>query len=645
MTARHGLILLLLAVAPAFCQTERGNITGQVRDSTGSVVPGAEVVATQLSTNVETKVQSTSAGEYNLPVTPGVYRVTVTAPGFKRYVRDSVTLTAASTVRVDAALELGVITQSVEVTTDVSQIQTESAKVSSAVQNLLVDDLPLVVSGAMRSPFDLTTLTPESHGSGNTIQLGGGQAAAWSATIDGLSVNTNRSADAVETSYNTPSVEAITEFTIDTNGFKAEYGQAGGGVMTFSSKSGTNVPHGAGYDFLRNDDLDARGFFAKTRSVYKQNDFGATLGGPVYLPKIYNGRNRTFFFVAYEGFRQRAGSNGAIFSVPTPEMFKGDFSNWVNSSGKLLPIYDPATTTLNPSGSGSVRTLFPNNQIPLSRFSSLASQILPYGATVTPNRGGVPGTVGYVQNNYITTGGNTVSPDDKASVKVDHTIHNNHRLGFLFNINRYRTELGSGSPGLPLPLWNGAEAMFNTELYRLTYDWTITPTMLNTFSIGGNHFVKESTPPQQGFDLAKGGNWQSKVCMKNVVDCNQNFPLLTFSEEQGWGAAAFNGTEQPMWAIKDDLTYTRGKHNLKFGYAFQSQRSAGIGEQDISGAAGFSFMGTGVPGSSSFTSGSSFASFLLGWADSGGTDSKRYTPQDYQYHGWYAQDDWHSPRS
>jgi len=173
MTARYGLILLLV-VAPAFCQTERGNITGQVRDSTGSVVPGAEVVATHLSTNLETKVQTTSAGEYNLPVTPGVYRVTVTAPGFKRYVRDVVTVDAASTVRLDAALELGVMTQSVEVTTDVSQIQTESAKVSSAVQNLLVDDLPLVVSGAMRSPFDLTTLTPESHGSGTTIQLGGG---------------------------------------------------------------------------------------------------------------------------------------------------------------------------------------------------------------------------------------------------------------------------------------------------------------------------------------------------------------------------------------------------------------------------------------------------------------------------------------
>src|SRR5207249_9142779 len=139
--------------------------------------------------------------------------------------------------------------------------------------------------------------------------------------------------------------------------------------------------------------------------------------------------------------------------------------------------------------------------------------------------------------------------------------------------------------------------------------------------------------------------WKDKVCMKNVVSCTVNFPQIGFSEEQGWGGSGYNGTLQPMWAIKDDLSYTRGKHNFKFGYAFQNQFAAGIGEQLISGQAGFSFLGTSVPGATSFTSGSSFASFLLGWADSGGTDSKRYTPQIYNYHGFYAQDDWHvTPR-
>jgi hypothetical protein len=251
---------------PLFSQTERGNITGQVNDQTGAAILSAEVTAIHVETNVSTKTQTTSAGDYNIPVSPGVYRVVIAASGFKRYVRDNVTVLTASTVRLDAVLELGEVSQSVEVTTDVAQIQTETAKVSTAVQNRLVDELPLVVGGALRSPFDLAAITPEQRGIGTAGQaVGGGQAGTYNATMDGLQVTNNRSVDLGEVVYNAPSVEAITEFTVDTNGFKAEYGQAGGGVMTFTSKSGTNEVHGVAYDFLRNDDLDARGFFARTR--------------------------------------------------------------------------------------------------------------------------------------------------------------------------------------------------------------------------------------------------------------------------------------------------------------------------------------------------------------------------------------------
>jgi hypothetical protein len=206
------------------------------------------------------------------------------------------------------------------------------------------------------------------------MALGGGQTRAWEATLDGVSVATNRSADAVEIAYNAPSLEAITEFAVDSNGFKAEYGQAGGGIITFSSKSGTNEFHGVAYDFLRNEKLDAKGFIAPTRAVYRQNDFGATAGGPMWIPKIYNGRDRTFFFFSYEGFRNRVGSNDVIRTVPTAEMYNGDFSNWVNQNNQRLLIYDPGTTAPNPSGSGFVRQPFQNNQIPTARFSAFARQ-------------------------------------------------------------------------------------------------------------------------------------------------------------------------------------------------------------------------------------------------------------------------------
>jgi hypothetical protein len=633
-------LLSLLMATTLLAQTERGNITGVVSDQTGAAVAGAQVMITNIATNTTLNVPTTSAGEYNAPsLTPGEYRIDVSAPSFKRYVRDKVNVSASITVRVDVQLSVGQVTESIEVSSAVSQVQTESAKVSTGVENKLVDQLPLVVAGALRSPFDLVSVTPESKGTGQKLAIGGGQVAQWDATLDGLSVGTNRSADTAEAAYNAPSVEAITEFTIDTNGFKAEYGQAGGGVMTFVSKSGTNDYHGSAYDFLRNDDMDARGFFAPTRAVYKQNDFGATMGGPVLIPKLYNGKNKTFFFISYEGFRNRAGSNNGIFSVPTPEMYTGDFSKWVDSSNKLIQIYDPATTGTNPSGSGTIRTPFPGNIIPQNRFAQFSQSLLPFGSVVKPNRGGVPGTSAYVRNNYIATGGSLVSPTDKGSVKVDQNLGSKQRIGFLFNKTQFNQDPGPGGPpGLPLPLYTGQQLDYAASVYRLSHDYTISPNLLNHFSIGGNTFIKNSFSPNSG------GNWKSKVCLKNVVDCNVNFPVISFSEFQQWGDTTYNGTEQPMWALKDDLSYIHGKHTFKFGYAFQSQRANGFGEQNISGAAGFSFLGTGVPGVTSFTSGSSFASFLLGVANSGNTETIRFVPQLYDYHGVYAQDDWHVTR-
>src|SRR5579863_3266685 len=387
---KWGLFVACVALsASLFAQNERGNIAGVVSDSTGALVPNVSVVITNLATNIPERVTTTSSGEYNAPnLSPGTYRIEIAATGFKRFVEGGVTLSAGSTARIDARLEVGSVGESIEVIATAAQLQTENAKISTAVQNQLVDELPLVVGGVMRSPYDLVAVAAESKGSGTALSLGGGEAGSWSATLDGLLVNTNRSSDSGETSYLAPSVESITEFAVDTNGFKAEFGQAGGGIITFVSKSGTNDFHGVGYDFLRNDDFDARGFFAPTRSIYKQNDFGATAGGPVWIPKVYNGRNKTFFYVAYEGFRNRIGSNGSILSVPTPEMYQGDFSKLVGSNGALVPIYDPATTLANPSG-GYTRQPFPNNQIPQSRFSTITKEMLSLAPQVAPNRPGI----------------------------------------------------------------------------------------------------------------------------------------------------------------------------------------------------------------------------------------------------------------
>jgi hypothetical protein len=623
--------------AALFAQSERGNITGGVTDSTGAVVAGVAVLITNAATGVPERVVTTSAGEYNAAnLVPGVYTIEISSPGFKRFSEAGITLTAGSTARIDAKLEVGAVGESIEVKAAAVQLQTDNSKVTTAVQNVMVDELPLVVGGAMRSPYDLVAIAPESKGTGTSLSLGGGQAASWSATLDGLLVNTNRSSDAGETSYLAPSVESITEFAVDTNGFKAEFGQAGGGVITFVSKSGTNAFHGVVYDFLRNDDFDGRGFFAATRSIYKQNDFGATGGGPVWIPKLYNGRNRTFFFLAYEGFRNRIGQNGSILSVPTPEMYQGDFSKLISASGVLIPIYDPSSTQPNASGSGFTRQPFPNNQIPTSSFSAVTKAMLGQASQVAPNRPGLtPGTPGWVRNNYLVNNGSLTSPTNKGSIKIDQNFGYNHHVAFFYNRSSYLSEPGpSGPPGLPLPLWNGQFTSYDASDYRLTYDWTVSPRLLSHFSVGGNKFYKDAYSPNVG------QNWKSKVCIPNVVDCNTNYPNVTFSEFTGWGSTADNGTEQPMWAIREDLNWIRGSHTMKFGYDFQSPRAAGFGQQNISGNAAFSFLETAVPGATAATSGSSFASFLLGLADTGATETIRYLPQIYDYHAAYAQDDW-----
>ena len=334
--------LLVFAVSlSAFAQSERGNITGLVTDPGGAAIGAASLTIVNLSTNAATPVTTTASGDYNAPnLSPGTYRVEVSAPGFKKNIQTNVIVAAASTIRLDVQLQLGQVSETVEVQAAAQVIQTDNAKVSTQVQNKMVDELPLVVGGAMRSPFNLVQVAPEAKGDGQRMAIGGGQASAWDATLDGHGVGTNRSSDTAEAALNTPSVEALTEFTVDTNGFKAEYGQAGGGVMTFASKSGRirstvrRTTSCATMRWTREGSSPAPvGVPAERLRLYGRR--------PGVLPKMYNGRNKSFFFVSWEGFRNRVGANASIFSVPTPEMFQGDFTKWVDPSNRLIRSTTP----------------------------------------------------------------------------------------------------------------------------------------------------------------------------------------------------------------------------------------------------------------------------------------------------------------
>jgi hypothetical protein len=636
----------LFLVSPLFAQGDRGTFVGTITDATGAVVPGARISVTHASTNVSTSAASAESGDFSavsLPV--GIYTIRVEKEGFKPSVRNGVTLAASATVRVDFKLEVGTAQQTVEVNADVEQLMTENAKTNVNVSNKLVDELPLVVGGAMRSPFDLATLTPETKNYGdNNFSIGGGQAASYGITLDGTSAATTRALQTSWISYNAPSLEMITEFTVDSNGFKAEYGHAAGGLMSFVTKSGTNEFHGSAYEFLRNDKLDARRFFEAKRGVYKQHNFGASAGGPVYIPKIINGKNKTFFFAAYEGFRNRVGSATTSASVPAEEMYRGDFSNWVNAAGVRIPIYDPTTL----SADRSSRQPFPNNQVPQARFDPNSTKLLGVyqsgpGGVLKPNTGAAPGTSAYVRSNFLITQGVELNPWTKFDIKGDHVFNSNHRLSGFFGYHRiYKNPGAFGAPNQLPGYYTGYNDSRNlSDVYRMSWDWTVRPTLLNRFYAGGNNWRESHYSPNELL-----GNWKDKFCLNNVPICNNNLSALGFSEYNGWGGTSNNGSENTVFSFHDDLTWIKGKHTFKFGGMFQRNHYNGFGQQWDAGFSNFSFTGTGRPGDTNFSTagGNSFASFLLGHVNNGQIHTVRFISQQWPYFAGFAQDDYRLSR-
>jgi hypothetical protein len=634
----RALICLGLAML-AFAQTDRGIINGTITDSTGASVPGARVVATHTGTNVSQATETTTTGDFSIPALPvGTYQLRVEKQGFKSAVRSDVIVTAGSTVTINAQLEVGAVTESIQVAATLELLQTATAKVSTAVSNKMVDELPLVVGGAMRGAFDLALITPEANQPGDdTFNVGGGQGGAFGATLDGVSILTGRFNSVQWTNVNTPSVDAVTEFAVETNGFKAEFGRGQGGMITFSSKSGTNDLHGTVYEFLRNDALDARRFFEAQKGKYKQNDFGWSVGGPVWIPKVYDGRNRTFFFAAGEWFRNRVGASSGRFSVPTPEMYNGDFSNWVDGTGRRLPIYDPATTTA--SGAGFTRQPFPNNQVPQARFAAISrSYVAVVRDILRPNNGAAPGTSDYVRNNYINNVGTALDPWTKYSFKGDHNFGQNDRASFLYNFGLHERKAGpDGFPGLPHPLNTNRRDEQRSNVIRATYDKVITPTIVN-HAFGGFNMMLDAH-----YALSLDGGWDQKgICLKGAWDCKRNLLIAEFSDYDTWVARAYDGSENFAYSFGNDLSITKGKHTFKVGYLWERIHYNGFGQQTIGGLVRGDRRSTSVPNDNNLSTGggNGFASFLLGQGFTGGTENDRFVGQQWRSHAWYFQDDY-----
>src|SRR5580704_18028032 len=366
--------LLLSAAASLHAQTTNGSIEGSVTDPNGGAVAGASVTARNLDTGLTQTTTTTQAGIYSLPnLPPGRYSVTVEVPNLKKFAQEGVTVTTGTAISLNIPMQLGTVSESVTVTADASQLQTTTSEIGATVSPTLIANLPLQVSGTIRNPVQFIELVPGFVGgvandpgsnSSDDFKVNGGQEGGTDILVDGVSI----SLVSPNTQMNKGiSTEGVQEFKVLQSNFSPEYGESGDGIVSLTLKSGTNDWHGSIYDYLRNRVLDANSWANNTpglkKSVNTQNDFGATAGGPVRIPYLYNGHDKTFFFFVYEGFRFRTGGTSPI-SVPPAAFQKGDLSGLCTAgfTGGICndpthQLYDPTTHAAIP---GDVLTNDPN---------------------------------------------------------------------------------------------------------------------------------------------------------------------------------------------------------------------------------------------------------------------------------------------
>ncbi len=360
------MLLILSSISLLFAQGDRGAITGVITDKSGAAVPDVAIEVVNTATNARFDTVSTGTGAYRVVGLPiGIYDLTAKSTGFSTYVQRGIQIQTNQTAAVDISLAVGAVTENVTVEASVPLIQTESTDVGMVVESKQFLDMPLTLGGGIRNPSNFIKLSPGVSPTGTwTKSISGGGGFQDQIYYDGIALSRGDLSNDAEVN---PSVDAIAEFKLITNNYSAEYAHAMGGVTSFTMKSGTNDLHGTGFYFVRNEKLDARGFFPATRAPSKQNEWGGTMGGPLVIPKLYNGKDKTFWFFSFDQFYRRGGALAGLNTLPTSRMQQGDFSE--------IPriIYDPASSP-DPAN----RTPFPGNRIPTNRISAVSAKMLPF---------------------------------------------------------------------------------------------------------------------------------------------------------------------------------------------------------------------------------------------------------------------------
>ncbi|MGI4831822.1 MAG: carboxypeptidase regulatory-like domain-containing protein, partial [Janthinobacterium lividum] len=592
----------------------------------------ATVLVTNTDMGTTTTLRTDTAGRYEIPLLqPGNYTVRLDATGFQQAQEDNVRVQVAQIKPLNFVMRVGQVSQSVEVNASTAALETHDSTVSTVITARAITQLPL--NG--RDPFALVELVPgvstvaSSNGPGNggtTPHIAGGRNSTSEEQIDGMTNIVPENNVGNSFSAYQPVVDSVQEFSVQTSVLPAEYGRFFGGVINVVTKSGANRPYGSVFEFARNQIFDAKDYFSiGPKPGISRNQFGGTFGAPIYIPHVYNGHDRSFFFFAIEDSRENDSATETD-SVPLPAFLNGDFS------ALAVPIYDPATATLNANGSYT-RTAFTNNQIPTSRLSTVGLNALKYYPA--PNAG----AAGAQFNNYVTTG---VSQSDYLhyDIRVDHQLRKNWHTFVRYShlqvngdgLNDYKNQAAQG--GNPLTI----------SVHSLSFDnvITITPKLLAEVRYGFSRLDEQSTPYGEGFNpstLGLSGAYASTAALNAYM-----FP--TFALSNGYSGLGITGgygilLEAPSaHQASASLIRIAGPHSIKVGTEFRKLYLNFHQYGFPDGQFNLDQSWTQKTVADADGSGNPFASLLLGLPTSGQLTTDATSAEASDYLAFYGQDDY-----
>jgi trimeric autotransporter adhesin len=632
-TAMRLVIFSLFISSFAFAQTFQGTLRGRVLDPNGASTTAAAITLTDEGTSVGRRTVTNDLGEYRFSsVTPSTYTVSVESPGFKHLEQHSITIATQAVVILDLTLQLGQVTEQVNVTSDAPLLETGDASTGQVVDSQKITDLPILG----RNTFFTAKLAQsvvfvgnpkfarmQDQNGNSQVSIAGGPVRTNNYMVDGISI-----ADSTNRAVIVPSPEAVQELKLQVSTYDAEVGRTGGGTFNTLLRSGTNDLHGSAVGHIRQTDWLANNFFANRagQPIADQpfRDWAFSLGGSVRIPKLYDGRNKTFFFITTEAYRQQDGST-TVLSVPTALERAGNFSQSFAKSGAQQIIYDPLTTA-----SDGTRQQFARNLIPASRLNFVGQSIASYYPA--PNTA----TTYYGAPNYTYTG-NYPNRGDQSTWKADHEFASWFRASGSY-VHQKTFETDAPAQTFPNAASPGQNYCCDRKIDAVQANATLTPNSTTVIAIrwGFNRFYSRSTQASAGFNLASLELPQSLLS----ATPNPAFPAITMGDVSSYGGG---GANQDVYYSRSFNTTTSkflGKHSVKAGFDFRTLHDAGT---PVAGPTSFGFSTVftqSKPQSTTVGTGSSLASLLLGYPTSGNMTLVTNFDDFIRYYGGFVQDDY-----